>query len=280
MQCKRCSEQIEQDGKKEHVKLKLCVSCYRAYERGKSRRKKDRGLQTRECPNCSKSHQSPGYCGNYCSDCFRERETIRKNIWRINNREKDRARLKRYRRRNPDKGRMWAKKCYHNGYGAKQQAERIERKKKFVDEAGGKCSKCGYNKNLAALVFHHIDPSTKTYKLSSLFTIKSTPESLIREEMAKCELLCHVCHSELHDHVSEKAKRIKIDLVGGAGGSCRCGYNKNPAALIFHHKDPAHKDLNITRMIGLGMALVKIRRELAKCELLCANCHTEIHHPD
>lgn len=36
-----------------------------------------------------------------------------------------------------------------------------ERKKKAVEYKGGSCMKCGHNRNLAALVFNHRDPTQK-----------------------------------------------------------------------------------------------------------------------
>ena len=39
-------------------------------------------------------------------------------------------------------------------------------KKEAVKRKGGKCEICGYNKNIAALHFHHKDPETKNFALS------------------------------------------------------------------------------------------------------------------
>jgi transposase len=36
----------------------------------------------------------------------------------------------------------------------------------LVDEAGGRCQRCGYDRYIGALHFHHRDPSTKTFGLS------------------------------------------------------------------------------------------------------------------
>ena len=44
----------------------------------------------------------------------------------------------------------------------------------------------------------------------------------------------------------------------------------------FHHTDPLTKDKGIGQIISLGWEKVKI--ELNKCVLLCANCHRETHH--
>lgn len=73
------------------------------------------------------------------------------------------------------------------------------RKKKFIllEELGCKCEVCGYNKNLAALCFHHRDEHTKSYGLDARMFASHSMESL-REEISKCQILCHNCHMELH----------------------------------------------------------------------------------
>ena len=62
-------------------------------------------------------------------------------------------------------------------------------------------------------------------------------------------------------------------------GNCcsKCGYNKNTSALEFHHLEPEHKDFHFgsTKTTNID----KIRKELDKCILVCANCHREIHYP-
>jgi hypothetical protein len=63
-----------------------------------------------------------------------------------------------------------------------------------------------------------------------------------------------------------------------AGGRCKiCGYNKCFAALQFHHRDPTEKEilLNSGKMALSNMA--GVLKEIEKCDLLCANCHAELH---
>jgi len=70
-------------------------------------------------------------------------------------------------------------------------------------------------------------------------------------------------------------QRAKQKLVEYKGGKCQvCGYNKYIGNLAFHHKNPAEKDFTIT---GKSWALNKLLKEVDKCELLCHNCHGEIH---
>ena len=54
-----------------------------------------------------------------------------------------------------------------------------------------------------------------------------------------------------------------------------CGFS-HPAALDFHHKDPSKKEAHIHRLLKNGLN-DKLKKELAKCIVLCSNCH-RIHH--
>jgi len=68
-------------------------------------------------------------------------------------------------------------------------------KQKAVDYLGGCCSKCGYNKCIGALDFHHVNPSEKN-PFYSLF--KTIFNERLKKELDKCILLCSNCHRELH----------------------------------------------------------------------------------
>lgn len=78
-----------------------------------------------------------------------------------------------------------------------QKARGLARKKKLIALKGGKCAKCGYNKNLAALCFHHLDGDEKDMSLDIRRLSNNSMETIMRE-FEKCELLCHVCHMETH----------------------------------------------------------------------------------
>ena len=72
----------------------------------------------------------------------------------------------------------------------------------------------------------------------------------------------------------EKATRF-IDSLKRDGKCQRCGFKK-AAALDFHHVWD-EKDYSISEMRRNGMDLDKIRAEIDKCILLCANCHRLEH---
>lgn len=84
-----------------------------------------------------------------------------------------------------------------NTYYKYQKARGISRKQLLIDQKGGKCNHCGYNRCLSALEFHHIDPKQKEFSLDSRqLTGKSWKKILV--EVEKCLLLCSNCHRELH----------------------------------------------------------------------------------
>jgi len=77
----------------------------------------------------------------------------------------------------------------------------------------------------------------------------------------------------LYQRVKEKRKREAVEYKGGK--CIKCGYNKYIHVLEFHHRDPATKDRSI-KQLGRDKLTDRLRKELDKCDLLCANCHREI----
>lgn len=77
--------------------------------------------------------------------------------------------------------------------------------------------------------------------------------------------------------VAKRRQRVREMAVEYKGGKCQmCGYARCMGALEFHHSDPSKKDFGIS-MNGLTRAWTKVKAEVDKCVLVCANCHREIH---
>lgn len=64
-----------------------------------------------------------------------------------------------------------------------------------VEYKGGKCSICGYSKCIAALDFHHINPTEKD---KDFFNMRGGLSTLLKTKLDKCVLLCSNCHREIH----------------------------------------------------------------------------------
>lgn len=50
-----------------------------------------------------------------------------------------------------------------------------------------------------------------------------------------------------------------------------CGQMWEPWQMQFDHRDPSQKTANVMSLIRAGMPALEA--ELAKCDIVCANCH-------
>ncbi len=84
----------------------------------------------------------------------------------------------------------------YGDYGC-QVSRGLQRKQRLVKALGGCCAHCGYSRCLAALSFHHQDPSQKVFPLD-IRNLTNRTWDAIRAEASKCTLLCLNCHAEAH----------------------------------------------------------------------------------
>lgn len=70
-------------------------------------------------------------------------------------------------------------------------------KRWVVEEKGGKCTICGYNKCEEALELHHLDPSEKEFNISDR-NLRYSDWPMIKKEIEKGVLVCSNCHREIH----------------------------------------------------------------------------------
>jgi transposase len=76
---------------------------------------------------------------------------------------------------------------------------RRKAKELLVGELGGSCRLCGYDRCLAALEFHHLDPEAKAFGVASR---GAHGIERLRAEVRKCILLCSNCHAEVESGIS------------------------------------------------------------------------------
>ena len=77
----------------------------------------------------------------------------------------------------------------------------------LIKYKGGACCKCGYNKSIRALEFHHLNPKEKDFGISK--TCKDFDD--LKKEVDKCILVCANCHAEIHEAL-ENEKRSSSNL--------------------------------------------------------------------
>lgn len=70
------------------------------------------------------------------------------------------------------------------------------------------------------------------------------------------------------------ANKAKMQEYKTSKGCFRC-FIKITCCLEFHHKDPSTKEHQISDM--LDKPWHRIEEEIAKCEVVCRNCHAIIH---
>ena len=124
-------------------------------------------------------------------------------------------------------------------------------KRKALAYSGGKCLHCNYSQHDSALIFHHLDPSKKDVRIASG---SSRSWDRIKNEVDKCLLLCHNCHSEYHGGFW----KIDDDLINQQH-KIRLNYKDQP--LLAYADNPLEKTLkNVYR--------TKTRNAPSKDELL------------
>lgn len=133
----------------------------------------------------------------------------------------------------------------------------IKRKKRAADPKrySRKCKKCTRAPSAA-----QTDPNFKPdrrYKAP----VKRTPEEK-REYNAE------------YKRRTRRLARIKSLEYLAEKGCCDCG-TRDPRVLEFDHLDPSEKSKGVCRLLcdGYSWASEKLRQEIRKCRVICANCH-------
>lgn len=92
----------------------------------------------------------------------------------------------------------------------------------------------------------------------------------IKQLQGKNRSRCNSCNTKIRRY------RTKLKAIEYLGGKCnRCGYDKHPSALEFHHINPSEKEFTIGNVANRAWSVIV--KELDKCELICSNCHNIEH---
>jgi hypothetical protein len=71
-------------------------------------------------------------------------------------------------------------------------------------------------------------------------------------------------------HRDKQNLKRKLAEIKEASGCVDCGINNHIILDFDHLRD---KKYNISRMIHDGFSWKAIKKEIEKCEIVCANCH-------
>jgi hypothetical protein len=88
-----------------------------------------------------------------------------------------------------------------------------------------------------------------------------------------CSLKCQHNNPEKRETTLafQRERRERLNRIKVEAGCARCGFNAHPAALDFNHIR-GEKKFNISQ--DPKRAWADIEAEMAKCEVLCRNCHS------
>ena len=95
----------------------------------------------------------------------------------------------------------------------------------------------------------------------------------------KCKNIQTNIKNQNYESQKDKGLKNKLKLLDLKGKYCqKCGYNKNTAALCFHHTRDKLFGIDIRRCSNTSWT--KLVEEADKCIVLCHNCHMEEHYPE
>ncbi len=156
------------------------------------------------------------------------------------------------------------------------------------------CVDCGDSFRAHQMDFDHRDPSAKSFRLTAGRAMLM-PRARLDAEIAKCDVVCANCHrvrTRLRSQALDERRLIERPsdvlvrkrrywrsqarmLDGLKQGACAdCGRRYRPFVIDFDHRDPGEKEYTVSRMIGRA-GDAKIMAEVAKCDIVCANCHRD-----
>lgn len=91
-------------------------------------------------------------------------------------------------------------------------------------------------------------------------------------------LRCQLCK---YRYATQRRASIRrwVDELKKTMRCATCGF-ADFRALEFHHPDGEDKGFNIADMVKNGLSIDSLKREIAKCVTLCANCHHIAHYEE
>ena len=158
------------------------------------------------------------------------------------------------------------------------------------------CADCRRSFAPHQMDFDHLDPAVKRFRLSSGSSMGASRQRRL-DEIAKCEVVCAACHrvrsrdrhrERLGQHTYSRnpdtARRRErwreqaamLDELRDAP-CVDCGRRYPACAMDFDHRDGSSKAVGVTRLIGRA-GTTRILAEVAKCDIVCANCHRDRTH--
>ena len=191
---------------------------------------------------------------------------------------------KEYREKYPERVKSYIKKWNINNKEKRKDIDRkwgkIKREKRrlFLNKLKeGPCADCSLSFPPECMDFDHLPQYDKIENIGRIRSHKK-----IKEEIAKCELVCANCHRVrtlkriiVKDKISSNYRfKMKLFLLNLKNKPCDlCKKNFHPCSMDFDHIDSNQKISEVATLIRTTKNIKLVEEEIAKCQLLCANCH-------
>lgn len=150
-------------------------------------------------------------------------------------------------------------RCWRKATAARNLADRLRLARKA-------CTSCGVEKAISAFSL-----KSKT-RLTYSPTCKICHNAVRREHYVNNKQAAYAQAKAGKVRRQEWYRQLKAKL------SCNRCPERHPATLQFHHRDPTKKDFTLSWAMMRGFSVKRIEVEMAKCEVLCANCHFKEHY--
>jgi len=87
-------------------------------------------------------------------------------------------------------------------------------------------------------------------------------------------------YAKMNQRIKRERLQKEIHKIKIKSSCSKCGWNRHPEILMFHHKDKQNKFMSIAKLISYVTYVEDLKKEIEKCILLCPNCHSWNHWKD
>ncbi len=85
----------------------------------------------------------------------------------------------------------------------------------------------------------------------------------------------------MFDKKAARKAAIRKEIEAIKASPCKdCGKTFPPYVMDFDHRDPSTKEFDVATAHRHGLSLERILAEIAKCDVICSNCHRIRTHKD
>lgn len=129
------------------------------------------------------------------------------------------------------------------------------------------CKKCQIDKCLSEYHTRKDKPANGGYRYICKVCACERSKQSYQDNKEKAKARCAIAAK------ARILERRKFTHDYFSNNSCvQCG-ESDPVVLEFDHIDPSTKSYTVSQMVWSNCAMKKLKHEIAKCQVLCANCH-------